>query len=78
MVLKSYISSGRRLNQEVINLLFVITMLLSILFCSIFILITIFCVFNALLERFADIGLIDILDYASSSVLDGLKSFFLK
>lgn len=78
MVLKSYISSGKRLSKEMLNLLFVITMLSFALFCSILIMIAVFCVFNALLERFADIGLADICDYAISSVLDGLKSFFLK
>lgn len=58
-----------------LNLLFVITMLSFALFCSILITIAIFCVLNALLERFVDIGLADIWDYAISSVLNGLKLY---
>ena len=76
MVLKLYILSGRRLSTGMLNLLFAVTMLSFALFCSALIMVAIFCALNALLERFADIGLADIWDYIISSVLNGLKSFF--
>lgn len=59
-----------------LNFVFVFTMFAFILFSSIFITTTIFCVFNAVLERLTGIGLVDIWNYAISAVLDGLKAFF--
>lgn len=59
-----------------LNFIFAITMLAFALFSSVFITIVIFCALDAVLERLTGIGLADIWDYAISSVLDGLESFF--